>query len=150
MKTPPGSKTKNHHGRWLDIAVLTVLIAAFTVVLCTAGHGEHDTAVQVADTVLVAAPYGVADPPPGYEESNEAQETLLAVIRNIRNVIMGLLAGLATLLLTIAGVRLLAGGGDPGEAEKAKAGLRAAAIGYGLAVLAPVLAALLSYVVTFQ
>ncbi|GIG69313.1 pilin [Phytomonospora endophytica] len=149
METPRSSKASSHRGRWLDIAVLAVLVTASAVVLCTSRYGDVDT-TALHGAVLVAAPAELADPPPGYEESNQAQETLLAVIRNIRNVIMGLLAAFATLLLTIAGVRYLAGGGDPGETDRAKAGLRAAAIGYGLAVLAPVLAALLSYVVSFQ
>ncbi|GLZ78336.1 hypothetical protein Afil01_31430 [Actinorhabdospora filicis] len=120
----------------LDRAVTVVLVVLLAVPMVLALTGRADAAL--------------ADPPPGYAESDEAQKTLLAVIANIRNVIVGLLAALATLLLTIAGVRYLMGGGDPGQAEKAKAGLRAAAVGYGLAILAPALAALLSYVVTFR
>lgn len=140
---------KTRCSRWLESVVLSVLVAATTIVLATSGADPAHTDT-LGEATLVAFPSGVADPPPVYQESNEAQETLLAVIGNIRNVIMGLLAALATLLLTVAGVRYLASNGDPGELEKAKSGLRAAAIGYGLAVLAPVLAALLSYVVTFQ
>ncbi len=37
-------------------------------------------------------------------------------------------------------------GGDPGQMEKAKTALRSAAIGYGVAALAPALFALLKYV----
>jgi hypothetical protein len=37
-------------------------------------------------------------------------------------------------------------GGDPGQMEKAKTALRSAAIGYGVAALAPALFALLRYV----
>ncbi|MEV7523723.1 pilin [Streptomyces sp. NPDC091371] len=60
------------------------------------------------------------------------------VITNLRNWIVGILAGLATLFLTFGGLRYLMAGGDPGEVEAAKRAVRAAAIGYGLALLAPV------------
>jgi hypothetical protein len=76
-----------------------------------------------------------------------ADPTLGQVIDRLRTVLVGLLVGLATLLLTVGGVRYLLAGGDPGQVEKAKITLRSAAIGYGLAVLAPVLVRLLRYVV---
>ena len=65
------------------------------------------------------------------------------VISNTTVWIVGILAGLATLFLTIGGVRYLMAGGDPAEVEKAKAALRSAAIGYGLAILAPVIVTVL-------
>jgi hypothetical protein len=43
------------------------------------------------------------------------------------------------LFLTIGGLRLMWANGDPGEVEKGKAALRSAAIGYGLAMLAPLI-----------
>jgi Type IV secretion system pilin len=76
-----------------------------------------------------------------------ADPTLEQVIDRLRNVLVGLLVGLATLFLTVGGVRYLFAGGDPGQVEKAKVTLRSAAIGYGLAALAPVLVRLLRYVV---
>jgi hypothetical protein len=76
-----------------------------------------------------------------------ADPTLGQVIDRLRTVLVGLLVGLATLLLTVGGVRYLLAGGDPGQVEKAKITLRSAAIGYGLAVLAPVLVRLLRFVV---
>ena len=76
-----------------------------------------------------------------------ADPTLGQVIDRLRTVLVGLLVGLATLLLTVGGVRYLLAGGDPWQVEKAKITLRSAAIGYGLAVLAPVLVRLLRYVV---
>ncbi|WP_246442056.1 pilin [Thermomonospora cellulosilytica] len=69
------------------------------------------------------------------------------VIENLRDVLVGLLVGLATLFATIGGVRYILAGGDPGEVEAAKRTLRYAAIGYGIAVLAPVLVQLLQKVV---
>jgi hypothetical protein len=76
-----------------------------------------------------------------------ADPTLGQVVDRLRTVLVGLLVGLATLLLTVGGVRYLLAGGDPSQVEKAKVTLRSAAIGYGLAVLAPVLVRLLRYVV---
>ena len=76
-----------------------------------------------------------------------ADPTLGQVIDRLRNVLVGLLVGLATLFLTVGGLRYLFAGGDPGQVEKAKITLRSAAIGYGLAALAPVLMRLLRFVV---
>jgi Type IV secretion system pilin len=76
-----------------------------------------------------------------------ADPTLSGVIDRLRNLLVGLLAGLATLFLTVGGVRYLFAGGDPGQVEKAKVTLRSAAIGYALAALATPLVGLLKYVV---
>lgn len=64
--------------------------------------------------------------------------TIGDVITNIRNWLIGILAGLATLFLTVGGVCYLLAGGDPGEVEKAKQAFKNAGIGYALAALAPV------------
>jgi uncharacterized membrane protein YidH (DUF202 family) len=77
----------------------------------------------------------------------EAVASLNQVITNLRNVIVGLLVGLATLFATIGGLRYILAGGDPGEVEAAKKTLRSAAIGYGVAVLAPVLVKILQSIV---
>ncbi|MCF2531187.1 pilin [Yinghuangia soli] len=69
------------------------------------------------------------------------------VINNTRNWIVGILAGLATLFLTVGGLRYLMAGGDPGEVEKAKTALKAAAIGYMLAILAPIILDVLNGIV---
>jgi hypothetical protein len=76
-----------------------------------------------------------------------AVNDLPTVIDNLRNTIVGLLAGLATLFLTIGGVLYLFAAGDPEQVSKAKNALKSAAIGYGVAVLAPVLLTLLKKVV---
>jgi hypothetical protein len=96
-------------------------------------------AAAAAAVVLV----GVADP----AWAQATDPSLGQVIDRLRNVLVGLLVGLATLFLTVGGLRYLFAGGDPGQVEKAKVTLRSAAIGYGLAVLAPVLVRLLRYVV---
>jgi hypothetical protein len=61
------------------------------------------------------------------------------LLNNVRNWIVGILAGLATVFLTIGGVRYTMAGGDPGEVERAREALRAAAKGYALAALAPLI-----------
>ncbi|MFB9319786.1 pilin [Cryptosporangium minutisporangium] len=68
-----------------------------------------------------------------------AAYSLPQIITNITNWIIGILLGVATLFLTIGGLRYLAAGGDPTEVEKAKSAFKSALIGYALAVLAPVL-----------
>lgn len=73
--------------------------------------------------------------------------TLGSVIDGLRNLLVGLMAGLATLFLTVGGVRYLSAGGDPSQVEKAKVALRPAAVGYSLAALAPVLVGLLKGIV---
>ncbi|MFB6393572.1 pilin [Polymorphospora lycopeni] len=68
-----------------------------------------------------------------------AANSLPVVIGNLRNWIMGILAAVATLFLVLAGVYWATAGGDPAQVERAKLALRNALIGYGLAVLAPIL-----------
>jgi hypothetical protein len=76
-----------------------------------------------------------------------AANDLPTIIRNLTVWIVGLLAGVATLFLTVGGVRYLMAGGDPAEVERAKSALKSAAIGYALAVLAPVLLQILRDIV---
>jgi hypothetical protein len=76
-----------------------------------------------------------------------AASDLNQVIENLRVWITGLLAALATLLLMIGGVRYLLAGGDPGAHERAKGSIRAALIGYALALLAPLLVSLVQRIV---
>ena len=93
--------------------------------------------------VVVVLVVGLAAP----ALAQAADPTLEQVIDRLRMVLVGLLVGLATLFLTVGGLRYLFAGGDPGQVEKAKVTLRSAAIGYGLAALAPALVRLLRYVV---
>lgn len=96
-------------------------------------------ALAVGFVVLVATPASAAA---------TAAPTLNSVIDNLRDWIVGFLAALATLFLTIGGVRYLTAGGDPGQVEKAKTALKSAAIGYALAILAPLLVSILASVVS--
>lgn len=74
-------------------------------------------------------------------------DSLSEVLTNVRNWLMGILAGLATVFLTVGGVRYLMGGGEPGEVEKAKTAFKSAGWGYGLAALAPVVVEILKGIV---
>ena len=49
----------------------------------------------------------------------------------------GVLAALATLFLTVGGVRYLIATGNPRGVEEGKAAIKSALIGYALAALAP-------------
>ena len=72
-----------------------------------------------------------------------AADSISQVLTNTTLWIVGILAGLATLFLTLGGVRYLMANGDPAEVEKAKTALKSAAIGYALAILAPVIVTVL-------
>ncbi|WP_028569051.1 pilin [Salinispora tropica] len=85
------------------------------------------TAVTVA-ALLAAA---------GTPDAAFAAESIQAVVNNIRSWLVSILVAVATLFLTVGGLRYAAANGDPGEVEKAKLALRSAAIGYALAMLAP-------------
>jgi Type IV secretion system pilin len=65
--------------------------------------------------------------------------SLPQVIANLQAWIMGILAAVATLFLVLAGVYYATAGGDPAQVDRAKGAFKNALIGYGLAVLAPVL-----------
>ena len=90
--------------------------------------------------VVVTAGPAFAAPPPG-------GPTLNSVIDNLRTWLVGLLAAAATLFLTVGGLRYLAAGGDPAQVEKAKVALKSAAVGYALAILAPLLVSIIASVV---
>jgi hypothetical protein len=86
-----------------------------------------------AVAVTVAALVAIAGTP----DAAYAADSLDAVVNNIRNWLVGILVAVATLFLTVGGLRYAAANGDPGEVEKAKLTIKSAAIGYGLALLAP-------------
>ena len=98
------------------------------------------TAAAVATALVIGAAHPAAAQTAG-------GPTLGSVIDGLRNLLVGLMAGLATLFLTVGGVRYLSAGGDPSQVEKTKVALRSAAVGYSLAALAPVLVGLLKGIV---
>jgi len=74
-------------------------------------------------------------------------ESVEQVLENVRGWVVGILASLATVFLTIGGVRYILGSGDPGEIEKAKIAFRSACVGYALAILAPLVVTVLQGIV---
>lgn len=74
-------------------------------------------------------------------------QTLDEVLGNIQKWIMGILAGVATVFLSIGGLRYLMASGDPSEIEKAKGAFKAACIGFALAALAPIVVGILKNLV---
>ncbi|MDI5964041.1 pilin [Streptomyces sp. SL54] len=109
--------------RWRRPLALTLLAA-----LVTLASGSSAHAATGHEVLAIASSVG-------------------AILTNIRNWIMGILAGLATVFLTIGGVRYLMASGDPGEVEKAKTAFRSAGYGYALAALAPLVVQVLKGIV---
>lgn len=104
------------------------------------------SARRIAATAVAAAALVVAVAHPAAAQE-AGGPSLGSVIDGLRNLLVGLLAGLATLFLTVGGVRYISAGGDPSQVEKAKIALRSAAVGYGLAALAPMLVGVLKGIV---
>lgn len=73
--------------------------------------------------------------------------TLDEVLTNIRNWIIGIAAAIATVCFSIGGLRLLINGSEPGEVDKAKASFKAGGVGFAVAMLAPLLVAILKTLV---
>ena len=103
-----------------------VITVATAIMLFAFSAGSRAHAAE-----LMAAPVGSID----------------QVLSNLRTWLVGILAGLATVFLTLGGVRYVMANGDPGEIEKAKSAFRGAGIGYGLAVLAPLVVSVLQGIV---
>ena len=95
---------------------------------------------------LLAGALVVVVASPAYAAGGGTQ-TLSGLISNLTTWIVGILAGVATLFLTIGGLRYLTAGGDPGQVEKAKTALKSAAVGYALAILAPLIVSILASLV---
>ena len=117
----PAASGRHHSSTWRLLVVIELAVLAVLVNVSTA-HAE---------TTQVLALVGSID----------------QVLTNIRTWVMGILASLATVFLSIGGVRYVMGGGNPGEIEKAKTALKSAAIGYGLAALAPLVVTVLQGIV---
>src|SRR5215475_11858468 len=97
--------------------------------------------MALAAAVLVVVALIVGVPTAGYADPAHAHlilagpKSINQVIAGLRNWLIGILAGIATLFLVLAGVYYATAGGDPGQVEKAKGALRNALVGYAIAVL---------------
>lgn len=101
--------------------------------------------LPVAGAVVVtvlAAPPAVAQP-----EVLAAEESLGAVLDNIRNWVMGIVGALATVMVSIGGLMRMMAAGDPGEIERSNRAFKAAAWGYGIVALAPLVVEILQGIV---
>ena len=87
--------------------------------------------------------FAVLVPVPAYAADGD----LTSVIDSIRLWVAGILAALATLYLTIGGVRYLMANGSPRAMEEGKNAIRSALIGYALAALAPLFVNILRKVI---
>jgi hypothetical protein len=110
------------------------------------------TAVTVAALCAACAVILVAAATPALAADTGMPAVAIAasvgqVLTNLRNWLMGILAALATVFLTIGGVRYLMAGGDPGEVEAAKRAFKSAGWGYVGAALAPLIVTILSGIV---
>jgi hypothetical protein len=130
----------------------TLLPRARTVSLVRAAR-RHPTvrragmvAAHLATVALVVSVPTAAFADPG-KPVHPGPNDLPTVIGNIQSWIMGILAAVATLFLILAGVYYATAGGDPSQVDKAKGALKNALVGYGLAVLAPILLAVVQGIV---
>ncbi|MDQ1249151.1 MAG: hypothetical protein QG597_3525 [Actinomycetota bacterium] len=98
----------------------------------------RSAACAVALIVVWAVPAYAASP-----DSGSATARLDTILANATAWLVGILAALATLFLTIGGVRYVAAGGDPGEIEKAKGAFKSAGLGYAMALLAPLVVSII-------
>ncbi len=115
--------------RWIGVA--TVAAAVLLAIVVGVGVSGPASATVVPGAVRVVALAGNVD----------------TVLDNIRNWLMGILAGLATVFLTVGGVRYVMAAGDPGEVAKAKTAFKSAGMGYALAALAPLVVTVLKGIV---
>lgn len=130
--TAPWSACPSGQCRRPRTRVARVVVMALAIVLASA--------VVVAAAEPAAATVSMGVPP-------AAVNSLPKIVSNLRTWLMGILAGVATLFLTIGGVRYVMAGGDPSEVERAKAAFRSAGIGYALAVIAPVVLSVLQSII---
>jgi type IV secretory pathway VirB2 component (pilin) len=107
-------------------------------------HPATGWSARFAVAGIVVASLIAIDAAPALAQSTT--ETVSSMLNRIRNWIMGLAGLFAVIMATIAGIRYMASS-DPAQTEKAKAALRAAAVGLGLVLFAPVLIEILEYMV---
>jgi hypothetical protein len=102
-------------------------------------HAAAWNAATLTVALLTAAPAFAADA----VLADAATDRLNTILNNATAWLVGILAAVATLFLTVGGVRYVMAGGDPGEIEKAKGSFKSAGLGYALAGLAPLVVAIL-------
>ena len=130
-------------GRW----VTSLATAAVLSVVVTAGTAALAPSVAHAATLADVTTLATLREAVGRQAAVMAVNDLPTIVSNLRTWVMGILAALATLFLTIGGVRYLMAGGDPSEVERAKAAFRSAGVGYVLAAISPVVLTVLQSII---
>jgi hypothetical protein len=103
--------------------------------------------VAVAATAATLLLVGTASPAAAADVVPLGVNDLPTIVNNLRGWVLGLLAAVATLFLTVGGVRYLLAGGDPAEVERAKSAFKSAGVGYVLALIAPVVLTILNQII---
>jgi hypothetical protein len=101
-------------------------------------HNVRHRLTRAAAWIAYSVPVAVLTATPAYAADDPGTAQLKTILNNATGWLIGILATIATLFLTIGGARHMMAGGDPGEVEKAKSAYKSAAIGYALAALAPI------------
>jgi hypothetical protein len=133
-----------------DTATSLTLTANTAAFPGNAGSGDAGSTTAGSIVVTVAGP---AAPPASVlglmaaEPSVVAVKTLPEVIASLMTWIVSIAFGVASLFATIAGLLYLTAGGDTAQVDRAKTALKSALIGYGIALLAPVLLGIASEIV---
>lgn len=89
--------------------------------------------MESLSSLVVAAPEGLGQ--------------VVDILEAIRNALVAVLTALAIAALTYAGIRYVIAGGDPTGVEKAKIAAKSAVVGLGLALLAPILVAIVKGII---
>ena len=84
-------------------------------------------------SLIVAAPQGLGQ--------------VVGILEAVRNALVAVLTALAIAALTYAGIRYVIAGGDPTGVEKAKIAAKSAVVGLGLALVAPLLVAIVKGII---
>ena len=139
------TRTTRRRGR-TAIARTPVRLIAGRRSPAAAGRRRGVFVLRLLCALGLAVVVAMALAPPAFAATGSAP-SLNSVIGSLQVWLVGILAGLATLFLTIGGIRYLTAGGDPAEVERAKTALKSAAVGYALAALAPLLVSILQSIV---
>lgn len=79
--------------------------------------------------------------------ADPGMQQIIQILDGLRNALVAVLVALSVTALTYAGVRYVIAAGDPGGVEKAKGAVKSALVGLSLALLAPVLVAIVKQIV---
>jgi hypothetical protein len=77
----------------------------------------------------------------------QGMDRIVEILDGLRNALVAVLVTLSIVALTYAGVRYVIAGGDTAGVEKAKGAAKSALIGLTLALLAPVVVAIVKRIV---